>query len=88
MRLLHKIISTMSKAGHENYCSFCRRWEANWQALRDAPDGQALIGLLSSLLADGEEARIEDRQYLTVTGNGYKYTARLSWPEKGGKNEH
>lgn len=88
MKIWQKIIETKDKAGHENYCAFCRRWETNWQALKEAKDGQELITLLSRLLADGESAKIEDRHYLTITGHGYKYTTRLAWPERGGENEH
>lgn len=82
MKILQKILSTMNKEGHENYYSFCRRWEANRERLENAADAAELIRELSGLLVDGEEARIEERQYLSITGNGYKYTTRIVFPWK------
>lgn len=81
MRLLQKIISTINKEGHENYSEFCRRWEKNRELLNDSENSAALINNLSAILKEGETAKIEQRQYLTVTGDGFKYTARITWPE-------
>lgn len=81
MKILQKIIETKDKASRENYSEFCRRWEKNRELLNGSENWQALINSLSTVLKEGETAKIEQRQYLTVTGDGFKYTARITWPE-------
>lgn len=81
MRILEKILYTVNKESNENYSEFCRRWEKNRELLNNSENGQALINNLSTVLKEGETAKIEERQYLTVVGDGFKYTARITWPE-------